>query len=145
LVAASAWALPGLGYWLIGQRIRGITVGITIIALFFGGLLIGGVRALEAPLNAQKQPSFSPGDWQRELSDKPWYVAEILAGPMTIATSYWSVWAAGEDPEKKVERGVVSHARANEIGVLYMAVAGMLNLLAIIDSAHRAGRMAESK
>jgi hypothetical protein len=27
----------------------------------------------------------------------------------------------------------------NELGVLYTAIAGLLNLLAIIDSAHRAG------
>jgi hypothetical protein len=148
LVAAAAWALPGLGYWLIGQRTRSLTIGITIIAMFISGLLIGGVRALEAPMNPQKTaPSFSPSDWQRELSDKPWYVAEILAGPITIVSSYWSTWAATPaDPnDPTTTPGVLSHARANEIGVLYMAVAGMLNLLAIIDSAHRAGRLAESK
>jgi len=32
----------------------------------------------------------------------------------------------------------LSHARVYEIGVLYTAVAGMLNLMAIIDSAYRA-------
>ena len=31
-----------------------------------------------------------------------------------------------------------SHSRLWEIGTLYTAVAGMLNLLAIIDSSHRA-------
>jgi hypothetical protein len=35
---------------------------------------------------------------------------------------------------------VLSHARVNEIGTLYTAVAGMLNLLAIIDSAYRSAR-----
>jgi len=33
-----------------------------------------------------------------------------------------------------------SHSRSWEIGTLYTAVAGMLNLLVIIDSAHRAGQ-----
>ena len=35
---------------------------------------------------------------------------------------------------------MLSHARVNEIAVLYTAVAGMLNLLVIIDSAARASR-----
>ena len=39
--------------------------------------------------------------------------------------------------------GAKSHARVNEIGVLYTAVAGMLNLLAMIDAAHRAAREPE--
>ena len=45
-----AWAIPGLGFILIGQRARGITVGVTVVGLFALGLLIGGVRALEVPM-----------------------------------------------------------------------------------------------
>ena len=144
LIAAAAWALPGLGYWLIRQRTRAITVGVTVIFLFVAGLLIGGVRALEAPLGVTKEPSFSPSDWRREIADKPWFVAQVLVGPLSIGTSYASAWAAKPDRMTGVEPGVLSHARANEIGVLYMAVAGMLNLLAIIDSAHRAGQLLEA-
>ena len=33
----------------------------------------------------------------------PLAVAEILAGPMTIATSYWSAWAAQGDPTTRIE------------------------------------------
>ena len=51
------------------------------------------------------------------------------------------MWAA-TDPDGEAgggePPGVVSHGRVNEIGVLYTAVAGMLNLLAIIDASHRA-------
>src|SRR6185437_10796109 len=49
LVAAAAWIFPGAGYLMIGQRARGITIGLTVLALFFFGLLIGGVRCLEVP------------------------------------------------------------------------------------------------
>jgi len=31
-----------------------------------------------------------------------------------------------------------SHARVSDIGILYTAVAGMLNLMAIIDASYRA-------
>ena len=47
LVGLASWVLPGSGYWLIGERARSLTVGFTISALFFLGLLIGGVRSLE--------------------------------------------------------------------------------------------------
>ena len=48
-VAALSWLLPGSGYLLLGQRTRGLVVGITILSLFFLGLLIAGVRVIEVP------------------------------------------------------------------------------------------------
>jgi hypothetical protein len=55
----------------------------------------------------------------------------------------WSVWAAdpSNGPSGAESPGATSHSRINEIGVLYTAVAGMLNLLAIIDAASRAERL----
>src|SRR4051812_50138373 len=47
LVAAAGWAVPGLGYWFVGQRGRGIVIGVTVVTLFVLGLLIGGGRGLE--------------------------------------------------------------------------------------------------
>jgi TM2 domain-containing membrane protein YozV len=47
LVAVVSWLVPGAGYLILGQKARGLTVGITILALFFAGLLISGVRCLE--------------------------------------------------------------------------------------------------
>src|SRR6478735_8015823 len=49
LVAIAGWLLPGAGYWLIGQRVRAIVVGSTIIVMFLSGLLIGGVRSIQVP------------------------------------------------------------------------------------------------
>ncbi len=75
-----------------------------------------------------------------ELGDKPWYVGQILCGPLTLAMSAFSV-AAAHSPEgaiTPIESVPSSHSRSWEIGELYTAVAGMLNLLVIIDSAHRA-------
>jgi hypothetical protein len=75
-----------------------------------------------------------------ELGDKPWYVGQILCGPMTLAASAVSV-AMAHPPVGAITatEGVPSsHSRSWEIGELYTAVAGMLNLLVIIDSVHRA-------
>jgi hypothetical protein len=148
LVALAAWALPGLGYLLVGQRARGLTTGITILALFVAGLLIGGVRALDPPMVSGRDVGTSAP--RRSLRDeilaKPWYIAQVLTGPVGLVASYGAAWAGEPDPTNPDRsRGEESHARVNEIAVLYMAVAGMLNLLTIIDSAHRAGRLLEAR
>jgi hypothetical protein len=159
LVALAAWALPGLGYTLIGQRARGITVGVAIVILFVFGLLIGGARALEVPMvereEVQRRRLVNPSEpaerlrFIDEVRAKPWSIAQVFAGPVALAGGYVSAWAGTlrEDPttHEWAAPGVESHARVNEIAVLYTAVAGMLNLLAIIDSAHRAGRLLEQK
>jgi hypothetical protein len=160
VVALVSWLVPGAGYVLLGQRARGLTIGVTIVALFALGLLIGGVRALEVPgydehgaairLNDRgykvhpddtgysRATSVMRSSALSEVRAKPWCIPQALNGPLALAAAAWSVWASddsgGRDPP-----GALSHARVNEIGVLYTAVAGMLNLLAIIDASHRAG------
>lgn len=122
LVALVGWLVPGAGYWLIGQRARALTVGITILILFALGLLIGGMKVVDAPASYSNPFNI--------LLQKPWFVGQVLAGPITLVTATIG----------RGEAFFMSHARANEIGTLYTAVAGMLNLLAIIDSAYRAAR-----
>ncbi len=184
LVCLCAWLVPGGGYFLIGQRARAMVVGISIIALFLAGILIGGIRIMDPPgwgqygfqdqlvqrFDRQHQelstditrvePSSAtqaqdPRENDRdrtvgsalidepisELSDKPWYVGQILCGPLTLAASALSVDLAKPTANSSVpQEGVaMSHSRSWEIGALYTAVAGMLNLLAIIDSTYRAG------
>lgn len=160
LAAVVGWLLPGAGYWLIGQRARALTTGITIIALFILGLLIGGIRLIEVPgygdhggklvvppagghVVEQRPGDTDDGSWilttepTAEVRNKPWYIPQILAGPMTLVASAGSVIASRPLPDGSTP-GARSHSRTNELGVLYTAVAGMLNLLAIIDSAYRA-------
>jgi hypothetical protein len=158
LVAIAGWVVPGAGYWLIGQRLRGLVVGVTILLLFVGGLLIGGMRVIDSPFieaadeRAQRQQDEAlarkenanyapPSVVVRLLHQKPWFIPQIVAGPIALAANYVAVnWGSHVDPGSLREaQGVApSHARVNEIGVLYTAVAGMLNLMAIIDSAYRA-------
>ncbi len=83
-----------------------------------------------------------------EIRDKPWSVPQALAGPMAIVAGATSVWSAGPADPKAAEftpRGEpiesiapLTHARINELGSLYLSVAGLLNLMVIIDSAWRA-------
>ncbi len=154
LVALVGWLVPGGGYWMIGQRERALVVGAAIVSLFVLGLLLAGIRVVEVPgyddfgarvhVDAlghrfhRTDPGYPQGRWALtgrgfvgEIANKPWYIPQIVAGPITLATSALSVKAA--------RAGVARvHARLMEVGVLYTAIAGMLNLLAIIDAAYRA-------
>jgi len=140
LIALVGWLVPGAGYLLIRQRARGLTVGITILILFVLGLLIGGIRVIDVPgYDDSGARRTVAGRWLltaapvAEIANKPWYVPQILTGPVTLLAGQFSLNAARNriDP---------SHARIRDIGTLYTAVAGMLNLMALIDAAHRAGK-----
>src|SRR4051794_1375922 len=130
LVALAAWLIPGAGYWLIGQRTRGLDVGVSILLIFAAGLLIGGMHVIDAPTGLTVQL----------ILQKPWFIGQVLAGPVSLFASYLANnWGTHIDPNTLVRTAGVamSHARVNEIGTLYTAVAGMLNLMAIIDAAYR--------
>lgn len=151
LVGLAQWALPGLGYWLIGHRARGTTIGLAVVTLFVLGLLIGGVRVVEVPTYNRsgaailQQPDETFLSYLlRDVGNKPWSVPQVMAGPVAVAGGAASVWAARTGPGSSEPRGPDSHARINEIAILYTAVAGMLNVLAIIDSAYRAHKLAEA-
>ena len=130
LVALGAWLIPGAGYWLIGQRMRGFVVGISILLIFVAGLLIGGMHVIDAPT----------GLTVPLILQKPWFIGQVLTGPVSLFASYLANnWGTHLDPHAIQQTAGVafSHSRVNEIGTLYTAVAGMLNLMAIIDAAYR--------
>src|ERR1043165_8715642 len=99
IVALSTWIVPGSGYWLIGQPSRALTGGITILVLFILGLVIGGVGVVDVPSGVLSSPV-------NAVSQKPWFVGQILAGPITLIAS-----SIGKD-----EGYFASHSRVNEIG-----------------------------
>ena len=103
-----------------------------------------------------------------EVRDKPWSLPQLMAGPIAIVAGVGSVWSAAtpdpngpKDADGTPKRytagdpvkggspvqaiGVLTHARLNEIGSLYLSVAGLLNLMVIIDAAHRSVHLAERR
>jgi hypothetical protein len=122
LAALCGWLVPGAGYWLLGERVRAAIVGIAVVLVFAAGVLVGGIRVVDAP------SSLGVG----AVLEKPWFIGQVLTGPVSVAAALWANQVAQNDPDR------ISHSRSWEIGTLYTAVAGMLNLLAIIDATHRA-------
>ena len=163
LVALAGWAVPGLGHALLGQAWRGVAVASAVLGLFLGGLLIAGVRVVDLPGVADGRremlavPERQMEAWmaeqrrrppeQREappeprwrltarplnaVLSRPWFVAQSLAGPVAFFAGAGNVAAAQAGYPKPT-------ARLADIGTLYCAAAGMMNLVALMDAASRA-------
>src|SRR5690242_10763230 len=98
LVALAGWLLPGAGYALIGQTMRGFVVGVTILLLFVAGLLIGGMRVVDSSYVESVQqrqerertesdlrrynPNYVPPTPIARTLQKPWFIGQVLAGPV---------------------------------------------------------------
>jgi len=107
LVGIVAWLIPGAGHWLTGQRERAIYIFLGVGSLFVLGIMLGSIFMID--------PGYS----------KPWFFAQILVGgPALIATL-----AAGLDG------GVADiYGRGVDLGQVYTGVAGLLNLMCILDA-----------
>lgn len=121
LTALLGWVLPGLGHWLIGERRRGVIVGITLLALFTSGLLIGSIDVVD------------------RRHDTLWFIGQAFIGPYALAVDYYHTRLDANDPPGPPAPGRAAPAyhrslgRVNELGTLYCTLAGVLNLFAILD------------
>jgi hypothetical protein len=153
--ALAACAFPGLGHIVLGHVRRGLLIAAGVLGLFFGGLLIGGLSVIDR----QAAPI--------------WFIAQALNGPIAFAAdwvhqSQFKLPAVGAQPARPFlpneafdpatgrlitdaqARGlkpplVKSLGRVNEIGILYIAIGGMLNLIAIIDAAFNTPKTREDR
>lgn len=109
-----AWLLPGLGHIYVGERKRGIVILATIGALFWTGVAIGGVRET---VDANRK--------------RLWFMAQIASGSHAIGA-----YGFGEISRRGLTNAQLVSSRWNsvEVAMVYTGVAGLLNLLAILDA-----------
>jgi hypothetical protein len=112
------WAVPGLGHIYLGHRGRGLVLLVAITATFWSGVAIGGVRETVDP---QKR--------------KLWFTAQLCTGGQTIAAL-----ALHRSLDRAGAPNPAGHWLTTDIGVHYTGVAGLLNLLVILDAIGRADR-----
>lgn len=110
--ALLAWAVPGLGHWWIGERVRGVILFVVITTTFWAGVAVAGVRTAVTP-----------------KENGLWIAAQICAGPQALLALHWSerIRSNGDEPMSK------AMWPASTIGVVYAGVAGLLNLIVIVD------------
>lgn len=137
VAAALGWLVPGLGQMWTGHVQRGIYAMVGILGLFLGGVLLGGVAVVDRRDNGI------------------WFVAQAGAGPVAFAADWAnSAWvksgAVGElidAPPSASPRSTgtkVSSLRSvtsvHEVATLYCAMAGLMNIVVLLDALVRPRR-----
>lgn len=134
-----ACAMPGLGHAYLGDLKRAALILTSIMGLFLGGILIGGIDVID------------------RTEDKWWFILQAGVGPTAFAANalhqnLFKIEVQGprgplrqsghpdpaNNPNNQPTPATKSLGRVNEVGSLYTAMAGMLNLIVIIDAAWRA-------
>ncbi len=105
IVGLFGWIIPGGGHLILGKNKHAIIIFVTIVLTFCTGLYIGSVGVINS------------------VNAKPWFLAQLMNSPAVIALAYIS----------KVG-GYAVYARPNEIGQIYTSIAGLLNLLCIVNA-----------
>ncbi|MGB0716540.1 MAG: DUF6677 family protein [Phycisphaerae bacterium] len=119
LVGILSWLVPGLGHLFLGDRVRGFTLMATITLTFWTGIAIGGVRD-------------TIDSSQRRL----WYTAQICSGGHTLLASAWGAGVRRSTTEQD-RMASPTHWGSIDIGVHYTGIAGLLNILVILDAVGR--------
>ena len=112
-------AVPGLGHIYLGHRVRGVVCLVTITVTFWTGVAIGGVQATVDPQ-------------ERTL----WFMAQLCTGGNTLA-AYGLHSIVEPRPAAGQRPAAPAHWLSSEVGVHYTGVAGLLNLLVILDALGR--------
>jgi hypothetical protein len=145
IALALGWLLPGLGYAITpGERWRGVAAGVAIVSLYVLGLFVGGVRVIDVPgwRDGEKWTD-GRGTWvltahpRAAISESPWYLGQFMVGPVNLVGSFASISVASTYPKPT--------ARLAEFGTLATAVAGMLNLVVMLDAFGRASTRRDEK
>lgn len=134
VAAVMAVAAPGLGYLYFGDRRRAAAVFLSITGLFGAGVYIGGIDCVDSVedrwwflVQALNGPLAFAVDWVHQTQFKVEYHG--ASGPMRITPPP----ASARMPGAPAQTLTKSLGKVNEAGTLYTAMAGMVNLIAIID------------
>ena len=123
--------IPGGGHAIKGERRRGLVLLVSIAGLWVSGALLGGISVFD------------------RVEHPAWYACQVLVAPTVVVERFH---ASLKDPDGAPPEPAVmgsagspgfrpayepSHNRVNEQGTIFTAMAGLLNLLAIMDVVYR--------
>jgi len=108
-VMLAGWLVPGGGYFLLKEYSRAVLILLALTLSFCMGLYIGSIGVID-PVGA-----------------KLWYATQLLFSPAVALIGH--VTAAGRFPV---------YGRPAELGQIYTSIAGLLNLLCIVNAVYLA-------
>jgi hypothetical protein len=101
---AATWLFPGLGHWLQGRRRRAVIVAFLLLGLF----LVGSWLAAGSNLSRERHFYY----WSGQI---------LLGGPAVLGEALFGGLRVTRD------------LRWGDVGLLYACMAGLLNVLAMLD------------
>jgi len=126
-----AFLLPGAGHAYLGEVRRGVHICIGVFFIFFSGIFIAGVDAIDSE------------------EDFWWFVGQAPVGPVAFGIDRIHQGMKIHDPppdatadwfEMNRPARLRSLGHVSEIGALFATIAGMLNAICIIDATWHAPR-----
>ncbi len=115
LVGIAGWWVPGAGHLIIGRRNTAAIIFCSLASAVFIGLWIGSIAVID--------------------TREPWYWAQLLNSPLVAMLSYLNV----------AVYHISVFGRPRGIGQIYTGVAGMLNLLCVVNAVYLAHTMSLAK
>ncbi|MBU0640431.1 MAG: hypothetical protein KKB50_16325 [Planctomycetes bacterium] len=114
-----AWILPGAGHFVLGHRGLALVFFLAISVPYWTGMAFGGVRSAVDP-----------------RGNKWLFLAEMGIGGYTSGCLFINRSLGTIPPEKQVR--YLSFYPEADVAQIYLATAGLLNVLAILDALSRA-------
>ena len=131
--AILSWFLPGLGHIALGQRRRGCILMAVILSLWLAGTLIGGIGVFDRTLRRENIVGYGQIFMAASIGMDMLVHAKIKSADETTIDNL------DEAPFQP------SLARVNEQGTLYTALAGLLNLLVMLDALYHDPRRSQRR
>ena len=111
LAGIAGWWIPGAGHWIVGQPKRAAIIFFSIMFAFLLGIWLGSIAVIDART--------------------PWYWAQMLNSPAVAYLAHLSGSVYHLD----------SFGKPREIGEIYTGIAGLLNLLCVVNAVYTAHRI----
>ena len=108
VVGLAAWIVPGAGHFLIREKKRAIIIFLVITALFMTGLYAGSIGIIN------------------QVAGGVWFYAQVLISPVVGLLAQ-----VGKNYD-------FPNGRPCDVGQIYTGIAGLLNLLCILNAVYMA-------
>lgn len=105
----TAWIIPGLGYLLFNDKKRAAIVFAFVTATFIAGIYAGSIGVVDPDVS------------------KAWFMTQIMTSPLV-----------GFIPSHTAAGIYAVNGRPYEVGQIYTSIAGLLNLLCIVNVVYSA-------
>lgn len=121
VVGVLAWLVPGGGHFALNERRRAGIIFVAVVLTFLVRLYVGSIGVID-PVGAT-----------------PWYAAQVMNSPAVLVLG--SHVAGAQARAKRLGDPMLAYpvyGRPNEIGQIYTSIAGLLNLLCIVNAIYMA-------